>query len=270
MKYLFFDIECANCDLGKGKICSFGYVLTDENFTVLQKEDILINPDAPFHLTNRRDRRDITLGYTEQEFLSAPKFPVFYDKIFSLITDSDTLAIGYAVVNDVNFLQSECERYSLIMPDFVYFDVQLTYSDFMGVKNVVGLERSSAEFGAVAKQEHVSVDDAEDTLRVARGICDSLAIPFSAVLELSYRARGEIKSGDKSFNPKSPKKKEYERKKEEIFSKYPTENVDIINKRKNSFSIYSGQNRILHNYDSGTNKSSTIGELFGNLFGDIK
>ena len=37
MKYLFFDIECA--DGGKATICSFGYVITDENFKILRRED---------------------------------------------------------------------------------------------------------------------------------------------------------------------------------------------------------------------------------------
>ena len=35
MKYLFFDIECAN---RLNKICEFGYVLTDENFNILKKD----------------------------------------------------------------------------------------------------------------------------------------------------------------------------------------------------------------------------------------
>lgn len=261
MKYLFFDIECANCDLGKGKICSFGYVLTDENFCVLKKEDILINPDAPFHLTGRKNQRDITLGYSESEFLSAPKFSEFYDRIFSLITDNDTLAIGYAVVNDVNFLQAECERYDLTMPDFTYFDVQLMYSDFKGVKDVVSLERASKEYGAVIQENHVSVNDAEDTLKVARGMSESLHIPFNALIELSYRAKGEIKSGEKSFCSRTPKKKEYEEKKRDIFEKFPTDDEIIKKNREQSFLIHSGKNRIYHNYDSGATKSSTIGEL---------
>ena len=42
MDYLFFDTECANCLHGEGKICSFGYVRTDENFHVLKKKDIHI------------------------------------------------------------------------------------------------------------------------------------------------------------------------------------------------------------------------------------
>ena len=45
MKFLFFDIECANCFGGVGKIFSFGYVLTDETFHVLERDDILMNPE---------------------------------------------------------------------------------------------------------------------------------------------------------------------------------------------------------------------------------
>lgn len=29
MNYLFFDIECSNCFGGRGKICEFGYMLTN-------------------------------------------------------------------------------------------------------------------------------------------------------------------------------------------------------------------------------------------------
>lgn len=42
MRYLFFDIECSE---GKS-MCSFGYVLTDEKFRILEKDDILMNPEA--------------------------------------------------------------------------------------------------------------------------------------------------------------------------------------------------------------------------------
>lgn len=45
MNYLFYDIECANSFGGTGKICSFGYVLTNENFEVITEDDVLINPN---------------------------------------------------------------------------------------------------------------------------------------------------------------------------------------------------------------------------------
>ena len=37
MKYLFFDIECSNCFNNIGKMCEFGYVVTDENFKIITK-----------------------------------------------------------------------------------------------------------------------------------------------------------------------------------------------------------------------------------------
>lgn len=46
MDYLFFDIEC--CD-GRN-ICEFGYVVADENLKPINKDIILINPDARFNL----------------------------------------------------------------------------------------------------------------------------------------------------------------------------------------------------------------------------
>ena len=48
MKYLFFDTECANCFDGEGKICEFGFVLTDENYQIIEKDNIIINPESPF------------------------------------------------------------------------------------------------------------------------------------------------------------------------------------------------------------------------------
>ena len=49
MKYLFFDIECANCYNNCAKIFSLGYLITDEKFNVLhEKEDVLINPRDRF------------------------------------------------------------------------------------------------------------------------------------------------------------------------------------------------------------------------------
>lgn len=40
MKYLFFDIECANCNDRRGKIYSFGYIIADEGLNVIEDERI--------------------------------------------------------------------------------------------------------------------------------------------------------------------------------------------------------------------------------------
>lgn len=58
MKYLFFDIECSNCFNKIGKICEFGYVLCDENLSILKKGDIPMSPGKGagnrFHLKGRK------------------------------------------------------------------------------------------------------------------------------------------------------------------------------------------------------------------------
>ena len=70
MKYLFFDIECA--DGGKATICSFGYVIADLNFNIIEQRDILINPEAEFCLEGRKGRPDVKLAYPKEDFLNAP------------------------------------------------------------------------------------------------------------------------------------------------------------------------------------------------------
>ena len=79
MKYLFYDIESCSGNYQDGSLCSFGYCLTDENFNVLKKEDILVNP-APktFALLYGKKPR-IHLAYEESEFRKAGKFPAHYE-----------------------------------------------------------------------------------------------------------------------------------------------------------------------------------------------
>ena len=269
MDHLFFDIECANCDEGKGKICSFGYVLCDSELKIKESRDFIINPDAPFHLTNRRDKRDVILSYSEEEFLSAPKFPEFSDEIFSLLTRENTLVWGYAVVNDVNFLLSECERYRLKMPDFIYFDVQLLYADFLSVKNVMSLERAVQESGVQVGEEHNSREDAENTMIVAKKVCNSLGLKLETVIPLSPRVKGEIKGGVRQQMSEYPKKKAYEYVKDKIRA-LPVEfgnlkEEEAQKNRDNAFKVYDAKRKILHNFDSGVKSSSTIGELIGKI-----
>ena len=81
MRYLFFDIECCN---GRD-ICEFGYVITDENFNILEKDDIIINPENKFNLTGRPGGRNISLFYSKDVYYKAKTFPHYYDRIKKLI-----------------------------------------------------------------------------------------------------------------------------------------------------------------------------------------
>ena len=184
MKYTFFDIECANCFQGRGKICSFGYVVTDEEFNVLEKEDIVIDPHSKFHLTGRGNRPGIVLAYDEEEFKSAPRFPHFYRKIRELLTDPDSMIFGFSVMSDAGYIKSECERYKKEIFDYDFIDVQRIFTDMRKLSNTPSLLHAAEEFNAEETQDvHKSDDDAYLTMKVLKGICLSTGLSVSEVIE---------------------------------------------------------------------------------------
>ena len=93
MNYLFFDIERA--DGGKSTICSFGYVIADMDFNVLEQRDILVNPESEFCFDSRGGHAEIRLAYPEEEFFRAPTFDKVYDEIKELLESKRLLSIGF-------------------------------------------------------------------------------------------------------------------------------------------------------------------------------
>ncbi|MBQ9744768.1 MAG: hypothetical protein IJW19_06570 [Clostridia bacterium] len=184
MKYTFFDIECANCFQGRGKICSFGYVVTDERFNVLKKEDIVIDPHSKFHLTGRGNRPGIVLAYNEEEFKSAPRFPHFYRQIRELLTDKDSLIFGFSVISDAGYIKSECERYKKEIFDYEFIDVQRIFTDMNSLSNTPSLLHAVEKFDSAETQDvHKSDDDAFLTMKVLKGICESTSLSVTEVIE---------------------------------------------------------------------------------------
>ncbi|MBR2460278.1 MAG: hypothetical protein IKB34_03505 [Clostridia bacterium] len=212
MKYLFFDIECANCDDGDGKICSFGYVVTDSSFNVLEHEDLVINPKAPFRLKSygKSDKVYIELAYPTEVFKAAPKFPFYYEHIRSLLNAEDTLIFGFAPENDANFLASEFERYSLQCIDFVFYDVQIIYKKHIkGVgRNQFSLVNACNTLGiATPETVHKSVDDAMATMRLLKCMCATEGRTPAELAELYAPCTGKLINGDLDisyFRKKAP------------------------------------------------------------------
>lgn len=166
MNYVFFDIECANCIHGEGKICSFGFVKTDENFNVIQEHDLLRNPDAPFLLGNAKTGKGITLAYPLFRFRESPIFPHYYKQIRKLLTNPDTLCFGFAVNQDASFISYSCARYHLPYIDFKFFDIQEFEKRLFHRKNASGLQSLIEQYGEGAFTYHRSEDDALRTREV--------------------------------------------------------------------------------------------------------
>lgn len=195
MNYIFFDIECANCQGGQAKICSFGYVMANEDFEILEKEDLIINPKAPFMLTGHRNRPYVKLAYDREEFRKAPDFQGVYDKIKNLMNRPDCLVFGYAADNDAGYLKSEFQRYDLPCVNFTYYDLQklLRFALGQGGSNQVALSSAAAMFSEEVNQEvHKSDEDAVLTLRVLQGICERTGFSPIKLLEKYPVCRGDL------------------------------------------------------------------------------
>lgn len=127
-----FDIECASVFKNTAKICAFGYCLTDEDFHILEKEDILVNPQGGFHLTDRKGSQGLVLPYEYKDFKKYPTFPEVEPRIRALLEDPATLAAGHATMNDVKYLNLEAKRFSLSSFRFDFADTQFVYMNRIG------------------------------------------------------------------------------------------------------------------------------------------
>ncbi len=181
MEYLFFDIECCN---GRD-ICEFGYVVTDENFRVLEKDDLVINPKKPFELNKKGKRPDIRLYYPEERYAAAEEFPAFYGQIRALIEKEGRKIFGYSISNDARFLRTATKRYGLEPIVFRFYDSQNLYEEYVRVGAKSSLENACAAMKVTDLQNlHKSDDDAESTVKLVQAMCRDLDVTAEELIAL--------------------------------------------------------------------------------------
>lgn len=182
MKYLFFDLECANCFQGNGKICEFGYILTDSNFNKISSRDIPISPgdkhNKDYKFDNRRFSKDkyFERWYDEEEYYNCPEFTNYYDFIYNLLTDKDTLVFGFAVDNDIRYIDYACKRYNLPRPKYLAIDSKVFVDAYKAEHKEetfrAGLDDSFIRFCSINEfirlKAHKASDDAYMTMRVVK------------------------------------------------------------------------------------------------------
>ncbi|MDE5789073.1 MAG: 3'-5' exonuclease [Clostridia bacterium] len=208
MNLLFFDIECASVYKTTAKICAFGYVLCDEHFNIIKKEDILINPKGKFHLTDGRGEHGLVLPYEYGEFKKYPEFPQVYDRIRKLLEDRDNLVFGHATLNDVNYLDLETRRFRLPPFDFTFSDSQLMYmTSIADFSRQFGLEYITKDLD-VEFTPHRAADDAYATMRVTQALCKKHNCSCAELEEILRIKRGKI-ANHKIVKPTSAAFSEY-------------------------------------------------------------
>ena len=194
MNYVFFDVECANCLNGEGKICSLGYVKTDESFTVLKKKDILMNPNAPFLLGNVKTGAGIKLAYPLHRFQQSYPFPHYYDEIKKVLLGDNTMCFGFAVHQDVSYLSYTCKRYQLPILCFPFFDIQEMEKEINHRKDFSGLDHLISEYGLDSFTYHRSDDDALMTMEVMKRLLEQENISVQDALNKYPHASSDTKA----------------------------------------------------------------------------
>lgn len=195
MKYLFFDIEAANSYVGESKICSFGYVLTDSKFSILEKNDIFINPKGKFKLVGRPNKKDFYLKYPEEFFRTQPTFDMQYPKIKDLLSTPNSLIVGYSVLNDIKMLRGETKFWRLEMVDFNCYDAQNIFVEFSSINQSMSLNLANdlLETNQIQEEKHDSLSDALLTMEITKTMCSKLSISLEELINLCPKCCFRVK-----------------------------------------------------------------------------
>ena len=183
MTYLFFDIECANSFGGIGKMCSFGYALCNQDFSIIDTADILLNPDAPFDWYLFKKGSKCHLTHSRTEYQRQPKFPQYYSKIAALLSAKDRMVLGFGCRNDVATITTECLRYNLPQIAFTCYDMHTILEKHYAMQG--GLSAFVEKLGVDTQglAFHDSRADAWFTMKVAEHHARNVGAPLDAVLK---------------------------------------------------------------------------------------
>lgn len=180
------------------KICAFGYVVTDERFNVLVREDVLLNPRGKFHLTDRKGGEGLVLPYEYEDFKKYPAFPSAYPKIKALLEHPEHVVLGHATMNDVKYLNLETARYKLPPLKFSYYDTQFFYMNTTGeFSRQCGLGTMAQELN-VEFTPHRAVDDAYATMRVCEALCKKENTDVLGIVK-RYKIRAGKTEGGRTY-----------------------------------------------------------------------
>ena len=220
MKYLFFDIEC--CD--GNHICSFGYVIVNNNFEILEKKDLVMNPEKEFRLGRDAFNPRIHLAYNESTFRKQKTFRYFYDTIKNLMTSNDIVLLGHSITADLQYLKIACERYNLPILYLKVYDTQNFYYQLNNKYSSRSLDNIIKDLGIDISNlfEHKSDDDAYMSMLVTKEICKRLNCSIDEILELCDKSL--IDSDKKVEKSERAQKRQFSKKLKAIAEKYPERN----------------------------------------------
>ncbi len=190
MRYVAFDIESTDGCFGNGNLCEFGYVIADENFNIIEQNNILVKPitknfSASFH---------VKLAYPLSVYKKAPPFIDNYERIRDIMNAPDTIVIGHAIHNDIICINAACEVNSLPSYTFTYIDTQLLYSAYTDTPNIMSLDKIATAMD-VEFLHHRADEDARLSLCTLQYIMKDSDKTFDQLMEALEGSLGVNESG---------------------------------------------------------------------------
>ncbi len=183
MEYLVIDTESCTGRDNDGSLCSLGYAICDENLNVLEQKDLLFNPlPKRFSVGDEKhyQKTGIAFAYTVDEFRKAPRFSELYDKIVDLF--KDRIVLGFAMGNDVKYLNNACDKFNLPRIEYKFYDIQFVYQLLHPDEKSVGLKTLNAKY-QIDYVAHRSDEDAVGSVLLLKKFLESDGYTFEKVIK---------------------------------------------------------------------------------------
>jgi len=165
MKIIAFDLEACNRYV-PGSIFSVGIAEADFDFNLLDKYNILINPETKFVT---KFRKPIDFNVDEKALKNEKNFKDTYPRLKELFSQ-DALYLAHSISNDVRMLNLACKRYSLPSFKFKFICSQLLYSIYSDTADAIGLDNAGLLINADFTH-HLADEDAMMSLKLVEYIC---------------------------------------------------------------------------------------------------
>ena len=186
MNFLFIDTECSMCNKENVRLCSFGYVLADENLNIIKQEDLLMNP-----LLFDDNILNNVICYTKEELEKHKEFDSYYLYIKKLLTDKNNLVIGQSITSDAKYINDACKNYNLEPLEYALYDFAAIYQNAFNNLEYKSLEKEGEELDCLHHQgdRHTSLNDAILTYECFKSLANKLNLKYISMLK---RYRGYV------------------------------------------------------------------------------
>lgn len=186
MRFLSIDLEACNKYI-KGSVFSIGVVLADDQFNIIYKEDILVNPHCKF---NTNFRKPIKFSVTPEDVANAPDLKDVYPKLLDLFA-GDTVIMAHSANNDMFMLNEACKRAKVPAFDFKFICTQMIYSAVYDVMTGIGLDKAVEDLN-LTFNHHKADDDAEMALALLKKCCHTMDMTYPELEKVLGIKRGHI------------------------------------------------------------------------------